>query len=160
MDPLTRAEVEDFLYLEAALLDQWRMDDWLALWADDGRYVIPTHDNPDADPTQDLLYVNHDRRLLEGLIARLKSVHAHREYPWSKTRHLVTNVRLLSQDDRKAVAEAAFSVWRFRNADRDCFVGRYEYELARTSDNLRITSKRVILDAVTLAPMGAISIIL
>ena len=29
--PNLREEVEDFLYQEAALLDEWRLDEWLAL---------------------------------------------------------------------------------------------------------------------------------
>ena len=79
-----RAEVEDLLYLEAALLDRWDVDAWLELWMPDARYVVPTNDNPNADPENDLMYVNHDLKLLHGLAVRLKSVRAHREYPWSK----------------------------------------------------------------------------
>jgi p-cumate 2,3-dioxygenase subunit beta len=157
---ITRAEVEDFLYLEAALLDRWDMDAWLALWTEDGRYVIPTNDNPDADPANDLMYVNHDLSLLRGLTIRLKSVRAHREYPWSKTRHLVSNVRIVGEDGVDLLAEAAFVVWRFRNNDRDSFVGRYDYRLTRTDGGIRIRRKHVTLDACTLAPMGAISIII
>ena len=95
---VSRAQVEDLLYDEAALLDAWRMDEWLELWTDDAQYIVPTNDNPDADPDQDLMYVNHDLRLLSGLVVRLKSVHAHREYPWSSTRHFVSNVRVLGED--------------------------------------------------------------
>ena len=32
---VTRAQVEDFLYHEAALLDEWRLNEWEALLADD-----------------------------------------------------------------------------------------------------------------------------
>ena len=28
---VTRGELEDFLFLEAALLDNWQLDEWLAL---------------------------------------------------------------------------------------------------------------------------------
>lgn len=155
-----REQVEDLLYLEAALLDEWRMDEWLALWTEDARYIVPTNDNPDADPETDLMYMNHDRRLLEGFVARLKSVHAHREYPWSTTRHLVSNVRLLGENDGDLLVEAAFTVWRFRNEDRDSYVGRYAYRIAVVGDELRLREKRITLDAWTLAPMGAISIVL
>jgi p-cumate 2,3-dioxygenase beta subunit len=157
---VTRQEVEDLLYLEAALLDEWRVDDWLSLWTDDARYIVPTNDNPDANPEFDLMYVNHDLRLLQGLVTRLKSVRAHREYPWSTTRHIVSNVRIVGESDSDVLAEAAFMVWRFRNKDIDCYVGRYAYRLAQSDDGLRIREKRVTLDAWTLAPMGAISIIL
>lgn len=159
---LPRPEAEDLLFEEAALIDAWRMDEWLRLWTEDAQYVVPTNDNPDADPEADLMYVNHDLRLLEGLVVRLKSVHAHREYPWSKTRHFVSNVRVMGDDEQGDThVEAAFQAWRFRNLDRDCYVGRYDYRLRRQADGaLRIRSKRVTLDAWTLAPMGAISIVL
>ena len=38
-DFVTRPEVEDFLYHEAALLDEWRLDAWQELLADDGLEV-------------------------------------------------------------------------------------------------------------------------
>jgi p-cumate 2,3-dioxygenase beta subunit len=98
--------------------------------------------------------------LLKGLAARLKSVRAHREYPWSTTRHVISNVRASAGDDDTVSAKAGFMVWRFRNADTDCYVGGYEYVLVRSDDGFKIRSKRVLLDAWTLAPMGAISIIL
>jgi p-cumate 2,3-dioxygenase beta subunit len=157
----TRSEVEDLLYLEASLLDEWRLDDWLELWSPDAEYVIPTNDNPDADPDNDLMYVNHDHRLLAGLVVRLNSVRAHREYPWSKTRHFVSNVRVLGEDSDGIVhAEAAFVVWRYRNKDADTFVGKYELKVERAGDGLRLRGKRITLDAWTLAPYGAISIVL
>jgi p-cumate 2,3-dioxygenase subunit beta len=158
---VTRSELEDLLYLEAALLDEWRVEDWLELWADDAEYIVPTNDNPNADPENDLMYINHDRRLLKGLAVRLMSVRAHREYPWSKTRHVVTNVRVLGEDDGGLVhGEAAFMVWRFRNQDRDCYVGRYDIRVRRTESGLELVRKWITLDAWTLAPYGAVSIIL
>ena len=40
---VTRAQIEDFLYREARLLDDWDLDTWLTLWAEEGtRYVVPT----------------------------------------------------------------------------------------------------------------------
>jgi len=38
---LRRLAVEDFLYREAALLDDWRLDDWLELFTEDCRYAVP-----------------------------------------------------------------------------------------------------------------------
>jgi p-cumate 2,3-dioxygenase beta subunit len=158
---VSRGEVEDLLYLEAFLLDEWRMEDWLGLWTEDAEYVVPTNDNPDADPDRDLMYINHDYRLLKGLVVRLMSVHAHREYPWSTTRHVVTNVRVLGEDKDGVVhADAAFIVWRFRNKDADHYVGRYDFRLKRVGSELRLCGKRITLDAWTLAPYGAISVVL
>lgn len=158
---VTRAELEDLLYLEAQLLDEWRMEDWLELWAEDAAYVVPTNDNPSADPGNDLMYINHDYRLLKGLVVRLMSVHAHREYPWSKTRHIVSNVRVLGEDGDGVVhGDAAFMVWRFRNRDRDCYVGHYGIRVRRRGEGLELVGKWITLDAWTLAPYGAVSIVL
>lgn len=158
---VTRGQVEDLLYREAWLLDEWRMEEWLDLWEADAEYVVPTNDNPHADPDNDLMYINHDYRLLKGLVVRLMSVHAHREYPWSKTRHQVTNVRVLGADaDGVVHGDAAFTVWRFRNKDRDCYVGTYRWRVRKVGDELRLVGKWVTLDAWALAPYGAVSIIL
>ena len=49
---LLRLEVEEFLVEEAALLDEWRLDEWLALFTEDATYVVPSTDLPDGDPSQ------------------------------------------------------------------------------------------------------------
>ena len=38
---VTRPLVEDFLYKEAALLDEWRLDEWLTLFEPGATYDIP-----------------------------------------------------------------------------------------------------------------------
>jgi p-cumate 2,3-dioxygenase beta subunit len=91
---LTRSEVEDFLYLEAELLDSWQLDTWLTLYTDDARYVVPCTDDPDGDPTRDLVLIDDNRLRMQARVERLNSRKAHREYPHSNVRHLVTNVRL------------------------------------------------------------------
>jgi p-cumate 2,3-dioxygenase beta subunit len=47
---LTRAEVEDFLYEEAALLDEWKLAEWHALFTEDATYRVPSTDVPEAEP--------------------------------------------------------------------------------------------------------------
>ena len=43
---VTRVQVEDFLYLEAELLDDWALDEWLNLYTADARYVVPCTNDP------------------------------------------------------------------------------------------------------------------
>jgi len=40
----SRNEVEDLLYREAALLDEWRLEEWLELLTDDAVYQVPPTD--------------------------------------------------------------------------------------------------------------------
>ncbi len=46
----TRQQIEDFLFEEAALLDAWRLDEWLELLTEDATYRVPSNDRPQSDP--------------------------------------------------------------------------------------------------------------
>jgi len=155
-----RLEVEDFLYQEAAFLDEWRLDEWLALFTDDARYLVPTTDAPDAEPPRDNVFIDDDIVRLRGRVTRLKSRHAHREYPWSRTRHIVNNVRVLDSNEREVQAEASFIIYRFRDGESAPFVGQYRYVLERAGGGFRIRYRRAVLDQESLSEHGAVSIIL
>ena len=91
---VSRAEVEDFLYHEADLLDSWRLDDWLALCTEDVNYFVPPNDKPDADHRFALFTIADDAVRLRERIIRLKDPNCHAEFPPSRTRRFITNVRI------------------------------------------------------------------
>jgi p-cumate 2,3-dioxygenase beta subunit len=157
---LLRLRVESFLYEEAALLDEWRLDEWLALFTEDCSYVVPTTDLPEGDPERDAVFIDDNWQRLQGRVERLKSRHAHREYPYSRTRHLVSNVRLLRVTEADVDAAASFVVYRVRSGQVAPYIGHYAYTLARQGDGFRIRRKRATLDLETLREHGAVSIIL
>lgn len=157
---LTRVDVEDFLYREAALLDDWDLDGWLELWALEGtRYVVPCNDTPDADPDRDLVLIDDDGFRLRARVERLNSRKAHREYPHSRTNHQVFNVRLGEVTKGELPVTASFTVWRFRNGRTASYVGQHHYRLV-DEDGLRIRTKRSQLDMTELRPAGDLAIIL
>ena len=92
MSQVTRQEVEEFLYEEAALLDAWRLDDWLALLTNDAVYNVPSNDRPDADSRDTLFIIADDIRRIRARVARLTKPDAHAEYPPSRTRRMISNV--------------------------------------------------------------------
>ena len=162
---LRRVAVEDFLYREAALLDAWRLDEWLELFTEDCRYVVPATDLPDGDPSVTLGLIDDDRIRLRGRVDRLNSAKAYREFPWSRTTRVVSNVRLLPQsadnDRRELGAAASFVAFRYRKGDEQVIVGTFEYRLVEAEDgDFRIRFKRVILTPEALRPHGTLSIIL
>ena len=88
--PVTRTELEDFLFLEAALLDNWQLDEWLALFVEGARYFIPPAGaEDDADPATSLFYVADDYHRLCERVKRLKKRTAHAEFPRSRCRRMV-----------------------------------------------------------------------
>ena len=110
MTSVTRAEVEDFLYHEAALLDAWRLDDWLALFTEDATYRVPSNDAPGSDPKSALFTIADDIRRIRARVTRLQDPHAHAESPRSRTRRLISNVRIVEQNP--LVVEANFVIYR------------------------------------------------
>ena len=156
---MTRQEVEDFLYHEAALLDAWQLDEWLALLTDDATYRVPSNDRPDADPASTLFTIADDIQRIRARVQRLKDPHAHAEYPPSRTRRIVSNVRIT--EHRPLRVEANFVVYRFRrNESVRQYVGRYRYGLESQAGKLKIRSREAILDAMELASLGSVSFIL
>ena len=158
--PTLRQEVEDFLYEEAALLDDWRLDDWLTLFTEDTRYVVPTTDLPDGDPQKDLVFIDDDIDRLRARVVRLKSRHAHREYPWSRTRRFIANVRVTGQDGDDILVSSSFLVYRIRAGEGDPYVGKYLHRLTRSGGTFKIRHRRAELDLEALHFHGAVSIIL
>jgi p-cumate 2,3-dioxygenase beta subunit len=166
---VTRQEVEDFLYHEAALLDAWKLDEWLALLTEDARYRVPSNDTPDADPADTLFLIADDIDRIRGRVARLKDPHAHAEFPHSRTRRMITNVRIIAPsplgegrgEGSEIAVEANFVVHRFRRDERiGQFVGRYRYRLRVTEGGIKIALREAILDSLELGSLGAVSFIL
>ncbi len=157
--PTLRELVEDFLFQEAAMLDEWRLDDWIKLFTEDARYVVPTTDLPEGDPKRDLVFINDDITRLRARVARLTSRHAHREYPWSRTRRFVSNVRVEESNDAELSVKANVLVYRFRSGEGAPYVGSIDYVLRRDGGDLRIAYRRAVLDLEALSWHGAVSII-
>jgi p-cumate 2,3-dioxygenase beta subunit len=158
---LTRQAVEDFLYYEAALLDGWKLDEWLGLLTGDCFYRVPSNDAPGGDPKSTLYLIADDYARIRGRVARLKDPQAHVEFPHSRTRRMISNVRITGRHGDEISVEANFAVYRFRREERvSAFVGRYRYTLRLVEGVVKIASREAILDAEELGSLGAVSFIL
>jgi p-cumate 2,3-dioxygenase beta subunit len=157
---ITRHDIEDFLYEEAALLDEWRLEEWLALLTEDASYYVPSTDAPDGDPKTTLFIVSDDIVRLRSRVKQLLGRFAHAEHPRSRTRRLISNVRIRSVEGDTIRITANFAVYRARLEQLDIYVGRYEYALIHKDGKLKIRERRAILDLDSLRPQGKVSIIL
>ena len=158
---MTRGDVEDFLYHEAALLDEWRLDEWLGLLTDDAVYRIPSNDAPEGGADVALHTIADDIARIRARVKRLQSNHAHAEFPHSRTRRMISNVRIVTQSDEIIEAAANFVVYRFRREGQIReYVGSSRYKLTVTDAGLRIAERVVRLDAMELASLGSVSFIL
>ena len=149
---VTRAEVEDFLYHEAMLLDAWRLKEWEELLADDATYYIPANDDLEGDFKSSLYIISDDRERIRQRIIRVLDPNCHAEFPRSRLCRLITNVR---------VTAANFSCYRYRRYQREfVYVGRYEYQLRKSGNSFKIKERRVLLAAHELGSLGSVSFVL
>ncbi len=162
---ITRSEAEDLLFEEADLLDQWQLNEWLTLFTADATYQVPSTDlPPGADPARSLFYIADDRARMNERVIRLMKKTAHSEQPRSRTRHLVSNVRVGAAQDTaqgdEVPVSAAFVTFRTKNGVTDTYMGRALYRLRQVEGAWRICAKRCELDLDGLRPHGRVSIIL
>ena len=156
----SRQEVEDLLYQEAALLDDWRLEEWLELLTDDAVYEIPPTDVPEGDARNTLFIIADDMVRIRSRVKQLLGKSAWAESPHSRTRRMISNVRVLGADGDRILATANFAVHRVRYESVDTYIGRYDYKLVRVGKDLRIKERRAVLDNEALRPHGKISFIL
>lgn len=138
------AEIEQFLYREAALLDQGRLDEWLALFTDDATYWVPLQASQ-HDPLHTSSLIYDDRRLLEIRVRQTRHPRAHARTPAPRTVHQVGNVRALEDDGREVRVASALVMVEYRHERQRVWGALVEHRLRRTDSGLRIAAKRVDL---------------
>ena len=158
---VTRAQLEDFLYEEAALLDAWQLEEWLKLFAVGARYLVPPAGSADdVDSATTLFYVADDYHRLSERVKRLGKKNAHVEFPHSKCRHLVTNVRILGGTNDGFSATSNFVTYRSKRGVTETYLGHHRYELCLQGSDIRITKKTSFLDTDNINDQGKVSIII
>lgn len=161
MPEVTRADVEDLLFREAALLDEWRLVEWLHLLTDDATYYVPPNDHPEGDHHKTLFILADDITRIRERVKRLMSPDCHAEYPHSRTRRLIGNVRILAVEGDLITVAANFICHRYRRYERIReYTGAYRYILKRENSGLKIRERRVVIDAHELGSLGSLSFIL
>ncbi|HLY63989.1 MAG TPA: aromatic-ring-hydroxylating dioxygenase subunit beta, partial [Chloroflexota bacterium] len=145
-------DVTDFLYHEAELLDQNRYHEWLELFADDVRYVVPIHEavqgGPDGAEQNELAYhlFDEDKGALEMRVKRLDTGLAHVETPPSITQRLISNVRVLSVDGDTVEVGSNFLVYQVRHDIQESyFIGRREDRLRGSPGSWQIVQRKILL---------------
>ena len=153
---LLLAEVSEFLYREADLLDERRYEEWLDLLADDYQYAVPlrmnvTYDDvaarEDTRAGSEICWFDEGKATAELRVAQLATGKHWAEEPVSRVTHLVANIRLESAELPEVDLSCRFVVYRNRVADEtDFLVGRRKDRLRKTADGWRVVRRELLLD--------------
>ena len=144
--PVTATDLIDFVYDEAALLDDLRFDEWLNLFAEDGHYWMPAT-RGQTDPRLQASLMYEDLLLLRVRATRLAGVRTFSQKPISHCHHLLQRPDVLSIDQgaNRFVTRTAFHYTETRGDECESFAGWARHELLLIDGQLRICLKRVDL---------------
>ena len=136
--------VARFIYAESQLLDRGCFAEWLALFADDGIYWLPSlRDQVDPLGVPSIIY--EDVAILAMRVERLLEARALVLTPMPRTIHLVTNIIVDTLDETDVGVDATLLVVEQQDGRKQIYAGRSSYRLRRTGDSFRIRLKRVEL---------------
>jgi 3-phenylpropionate/cinnamic acid dioxygenase small subunit len=159
VSPELQQEVEQFLYLEAAVIDERRYVDWLEFFTDDCHYYMPTRYNRmrremdhEFSRPDEVAHFDEDKASLKVRVKRLLTGMAWAEDPPSRTRHMVSNVRIELLSELEIRVHCNFYVHRSRlERDVDTFIGRREDLLRRNAKlGWQIVKRHLYLDQTVL----------
>jgi 3-phenylpropionate/cinnamic acid dioxygenase small subunit len=152
-------EIEDFLNMEADLLDEREFERWLDLFTEDVRYWMPMRKNlefrdRDRDITDenDVAWIDDDKATLTKRVKQILTGIHWAEEPLSRVSHLISNIRLAQQiDDATYLVKSHFIVHRNRlETETDFIAGRREDTLRRVDQGLKIARRKIIIDQAVL----------
>lgn len=139
-------EIRRFVHHEARLLDEREFEDWLALFAKDSRYWIPSSPGQaDAITVPSIIY--EDRALLKIRVNRLMHPRAYAAIPTPRTLHVVGNLEIRDYDDATDQFRVSSNllVVEHQEATTRNFAGHCEHILRRSDDGFEIALKRIDL---------------
>jgi 3-phenylpropionate/cinnamic acid dioxygenase small subunit len=148
IDAALERELVDFVAHEAALLDAGRFDDWLALFADDGRYWVPLLGAAQKDAVSQQSLAYEDKLLLALRVERLKNPRAHSQHPPSRCQHVLQRSILEAVGeggDGSVRLRTPFVYVEARGEHELMLAGTCRHRLGRVDGAWKIREKRVDL---------------
>ena len=156
-----KADMEDFLYAEADLLDNRQFRDWLNLLADDITYFMPIRRNvkfgqhaqrENTVQGSGISWFDEDKWTLTKRVDQILTGVHYAEEPLSRVCHMVSNVQVLRvapflDDPQEVEVRCRFLVYQNRiEYETYMFVGKRTDIVRRTSDGWKIARREILLD--------------
>lgn len=158
-DVLLQHEIEQALYREAALLDAHDYEAWLETLAEDVIYWMPIRSTRSSDDVAreftafgEGAFFDDDRKALELRVEKRGTGYAWSEDPPSRTRHCISNVRIVEKHAGDEVTVASnMVVYRSRlETDENWWVGRRVDRLRKAGGSWKLVRREIYLDQTVL----------
>jgi 3-phenylpropionate/cinnamic acid dioxygenase small subunit len=160
-----RDECVEFLYHEAELLDNRKLEEWIDLLDDEVDYRVPVRVTKDKGGgrgfSETSFFIKEDKVALATRVSHLVHDQAWAEEIPSRTRRFITNVRVKQSEGDKLVVFSNLLLFRSQGetSNFELLSAERQDTFRRTGDGLKISARLVLLDH-TILPMHNISILL
>ena len=141
-----KGELERFVYREARLIDEKRLDEWYELFAEDALYWMPLV-RGQTDPHSHTSLFCEDKFLLKVRIERLKNPLSHSQQQPSFCQHVLQRPEVIGRDDDSGEYSLRTPfVYLETRLDEQITLGAVAYHELRWGDGcLKIAVKRIEL---------------
>jgi len=123
-------EVTAFIWTEADMLDHAEYNEWLALWVESGKYIIPI-DPSLTDYENNLNYAYDDHHMRKLRVERLVNGEAISTSPKANTVRSISRVRVLADADGYVELRCAQNLREFRKENLRHYTADVSYRLKR-----------------------------
>jgi len=146
---LSYQSLQSFVFAEARALDEKRWEDWLACYADDVEFFMPSWDDDDSlttDPQNEVSLIYYpSKQGLEDRVFRIQTERSSATMPDTRTGHAINNLEVLSQDEGSCTLGFNWTTHSFRYDIVDVYFGSSQYTLDTSGPKPLIKRKYVVL---------------
>ena len=141
--------IQAFLYQEARAQAEKRWADWLACYADDVDYFMPSWDDDDTlttDPHNEVSLIYYpSKQGLEDRVFRIETDRSSASTPDTRYNRAISNVEILAQDETRVDLCYNWTTHSFRYDIVDVYFGTARYLLDVSGAKPLIKKKYVVM---------------
>jgi benzoate/toluate 1,2-dioxygenase subunit beta len=146
---LSYEAIQAFLFQEARAQGEKRWADWLACYADDVEFFMPSWDDDDkltTDPQNEVSLIYYpSKQGLEDRVFRIETERSSASTPDTRYNRAISNIEILSQDDKACEVCFHWTTHSVRYDITDVYFGTSRYKLDTSGPKPLIKKKYVVL---------------
>ena len=149
MARLSYLDIQSFLFAEARAQQEKRWADWLACYAEDVVYFMPSWDDDDTltkDPHNEVSLIYYPTRAgLEDRVFRIETERSSASTPDTRYNRSISNIEILEQSDDRVEVVFNWTTHSFRYEIVDIYFGVCRYVIDTSGAKPLIKDKYIVL---------------
>jgi len=147
-------EIRALEYRYARLLDENRLEEWPTLFVERGVYKVIPRENLDREPALPIMFCDSRAMMLDRIVSLRKA----NVYNLHYSRHVISNIEILSAQDDTFEVAACYTVYQtdLEGQTRLFSVGQYRDIIANGGGELKFREKIAVCDTFNIPNLLAI----